>query len=165
MANMNIDGLDGLLESFAALADLPDEVVEAMLDAEAAVVLPAERAEAEKLGMYDGYDHHGNFRDTSEINSLPGQTKSYSTGELARSLKTGKLKIVKGKRTKSIYFSGTRKRGKTRTRNAEIAFLNEFGTRTINARHFVRIAVQKSADSAVTAAAKVMDEFLEKNNL
>lgn len=165
MAGIVSNGLDELMTDLESVADLPDEVVEAMLDAEADIVLPAESAEAEKLGMYDGYDTHGNFRETSGTNSLPGQTRSYSTGELARSLKKGKLKTKGGKRTKSIYFSGSRKRGKTRTKNAEIAFLNEFGTRTINARHFIWTAIQKVADPATAAAAAVLDDFLKSKNL
>lgn len=165
MANFSIDGLDELMLGFDAISDLPDDVADEMLDAEADIVLPAQRSEAEKLGMYSGYDTHNNSRDTSATNFLPGQTESYSTGDLARSIRKGKTKIKDGKRSKSIYFSGSRRRGKTRIKNSEIAFFNEFGTRTINARNFVWVANEKSADAAVEAAAKVYDKYLKSKNL
>lgn len=165
MANLKLDGFDHLSESLTALENLPDEVAEAMLDAEADVVLEAQRREAAKLGMYAGDTTHNNFRETSATNTLPGQTRSYSTGELARSLKKGKTKQKNGTRAKHIYFSGKRKRGKTTTTNSEIAFLNEYGSRTINARNFVRTANEKAADEAVEAAEAVYDTFLKSQNL
>lgn len=165
MAKLYSDDWAGLMLSLEEIAELPDDVAEEMLDAEAEIVLAAQRSEAEKLGKYSGYDTHNNTRDTSPTNSLPGQTRSYSTGELARSIKKGKMQVKGGKRSKRIYFSGSRKRGKTRTKNSEIAFLNEFGSRTINARNFIRVANEKSADAAVEAAAKVHDAFLKSKNL
>ncbi len=165
MAKLDLGDWDGLMLDLEEIADLPDDVAEEMLDAEADIVLAAQRSEAEKLGMYTGYDTHNNTRDTSPTNSLPGQTRKYSTGDLAKSIKKGKMQVDGGKRSRHIYFSGSRKRGKTRTKNSEIAFFNEFGTRTINARNFIRVANEKSAGAAVQAAAKVYDKFLKSKNL
>lgn len=165
MARLYSDSWNGFMQDMENIAGIPDDVAEEMLDAEAGIVLAAQRSEAEKLGMYTGYDTHNNTRDTSPTNSLPGQTRNYSTGELARSIRKGKMQVKDGKRSKRIYFSGSRKRGKTRTKNSEIAFLNEFGSRTINARNFIWVANEKAADAAVEAAAKVHDKFLKDNNL
>ena len=61
--------------------------------------------------------------------------------------------------------TGTRKRGKTVTRNAEIAFLNEFGTKTIQARGFIRAANEKCADDYTAAQAAVYNRWLESKDL
>lgn len=165
MAQLSFSGIDDLMLSLSDIAELPDAVADEMLEAEAQIVAEATREEAAKLGMYEGYDTHNNERHTSLTNQLPGQVRSYSTGELAKSVKVGKMKIVKGVRQKSIYFAGSRKRGKTVTRNAEIAFLNEFGTRTINQRNFVLLANQKAGGRAEKAAEKVYDKFLRSKGL
>lgn len=165
MAQLSFSGLDELMLSMQEVANIPPEIQAEMLDAEAQIVAEAVRSEAARLGMYEGYDTSGNTRETSETNSLPGQTKSYSTGELARSVKISKVKVVKGMRQTYIYFSGSRKRGKKRIRNAEIAFFNEYGSRTINARNFVWVANQKSEASAAEAASAVYNRWLESKGL
>ena len=165
MAKMSVNGLDDLMLSLEEIAEIPEDVVAAMLDAEAEIVAPEIRKEAAKLGMYSGYDTHGNSRDTTPDNTLLGQERSYSTGELARSVKVGKMKTKNAQRQKYIYFSGSRKRGKSRVKNSEIAFLNEYGTRTINARNFIWVAIERVKDQAVKASAKVYDEFLKSKNL
>lgn len=164
MAQLSFSGLDELMLSMREIAEIPDEVQDEMLEAEAQIVAEAIRGEAAKLGI--GYDaKNENERHTSETNKLPGQTQNYATGGLARSVKVGKVKAVKGQRQKYIYFAGSRKRGKTRTRNAEIAFLNEYGTRTINARGFVKAAHKKVEAAAVQAAAAVYNRWLESKGL
>lgn len=140
MANMEVDGLDRLLEDFSAIADLPDEVAEAMLDAEAKIVEDAQVYTGMKKGVY-------------------------RTGETLMAVARGKMKRAKdGSRAKHVYPRGKNSRG---IRNAEVAFINEYGApnRDIPARQFIREANESAADPAVEAAAKVMDEFLEKNNL
>lgn len=170
MAKFSFSRMDGLLLDMQELAELPVEVLDEMLLAQAGVVASAQREEAKKLGMYRTASNHNNTRDQwskakRRRNYLPGQRKSYSTGALARSVKVAKPKEQKGVRAVSIYFAGTRKRGKTRTKNSEIAFLNEFGTRTINQRNFVRTANQRTAQEATQAAMDVYDRWLKSKNL
>ena len=43
MGRLTVNGLDALSDDFAALARLPDSVVEGILEAEAGVILPAQR--------------------------------------------------------------------------------------------------------------------------
>ena len=64
-----------------------------------------------------------------------------------------------------VTFSGTRRRGNTTTRNAEIAFVNEYGTRTQAGRPFIRQANEESAKRTTEAAAAVYDRFLQSKNL
>lgn len=169
MANIDFHGLDELRLSIQQVAELPDEVVDEMLNAAADITVEAQRAEAEKLGMYAGRTTHNNTRDTSATNFLRGQAKSYSTGATARSIKKGKVKTnAYGTRVLYITPTGSRTRGKKnpkKIRNAEIAFLNEYGTRTINARGFIRKANELSAAEATAAQAAVYDRFLKSKNL
>lgn len=167
MAEFSFKGLDEVSMSLRRFAELPESVKDEMLEAQADVVLQAQRREAEELGRYSRYGtEDGNFRNTSKTNHLPGQIHSYSTGDTAKSLKKAKPKNFKGLKTIRIYFAGSRRRGKkTITKNSEIAFLNEFGTRTINARHFIWVANQESEKATTQAAKAVLDKWTKLNNL
>lgn len=165
MAGFSVNGLDDLILSMEEVAGMPDDVQNDMLNAQADIVLKAQKAEAEKLGMYSGYNTHNNSRDTSATNTLSGQSRSHSTGGLARSLKKSSPKKTSAGRSVKIYFAGSRSRGNTTTTNTEIAFLNEFGTRNINARRFIWTANEKSAQAAVDASAQVYNEWLKSKNL
>ncbi len=152
MAEINFKGLDEVTLSMQEVADLPDEVIDEMLNAGADVVARAQREEALKLGKLGGYRNDG-------------QTIDWSTGETARSIKKGKVKIKDGKRILYVTPTGSRSRGNTTVRNAEIAFLNEYGTKTIHARNFLYIANEKCAAETTAAQAAVYDKFLESKNL
>lgn len=150
MAKVEFKGIDEISLSFKELEELPDEVIDAMLNARADVVVDAQRAEARKLGK--------EYRNRK-------QKKDYSKGLTARSIQKGKVKIKDGKRVLYITPVGSRRRGKTVTSNAEIAFLNEFGTKTIQARNFLRKANEQSADAAVAAEFEVYSRWLESRGL
>lgn len=150
MAKVEFKGIDEVELSFKELAALPDELIDKMLNARADVIVEAQRAEARKLGK--------EYRNK-------GQAKDYSTGLTARSIQKGKVKVKNGQRVLYITPVGSRKRGKTVTRNAEIAFLNEFGTKTIQARNFLRKANEQSADAATAAEFEVYSRYLEEKGL
>ena len=143
MAKVEFSGIDQLELSFAEVAKLPDEVVDAMLDARADVVVAAQRQAAERM--------------------LRGP---YDTGETARSIKKGKPKLRDGQRVLYVTPTGSRKRGKAKAvRNAEIAFINEYGTRKIPARNFIRTANESCADAATAAEFEVYSRYLEEKGL
>lgn len=150
MAKVEFKGIDEVELSFKELAALPDELIDEMLNARADVIVEAQRAEARKLGK--------EYRNK-------GQAKDYSTGLTARSIQKGKVKVKDGQRVLYITPVGSRKRGKTVTRNAEISFENEFGTRTIQARNFLRKANEQSADAATAAEFEVYSRYLEEKGL
>lgn len=153
MPKVEFKGLDEILLSMQEVAALPEEVIDEMLNARADVVVAAQQAEARKLG--------------SEYRNKK-QKKSYATGTTAISSKKGKIKVKDGTRMLYVTPAGSRTRGKkkkTTTRNAEIAFLNEFGTRTINARNFIRTANERSAEAATAAELAVYDRFLGEKGL
>lgn len=137
-----MNGLDALADDFAALARLPDKVVEDILDAEAEVITAAQREEIEK--QWRG---------------------PHSLGISAKSIKKGKVKKDKDGRSVSIYPQGTRKRGGQTTRNAEIAFINEYGKRGQPARPAIATANKKKEKEAIDAGERVYNQFLDSRNL
>lgn len=143
MARFEVRGFGDLIADIASLAKLPEEAMDDMLHAEADVVEPAIKAKAEAYGVKD-------------------------TGMTVESIKRGKAKKSPDGRTMLISPQGTRKRGNTEVRNAEIAFINEYGRGTDKqiqpARPFMRDAVAESEDEAVEAAQKVYDEYLKSKN-
>lgn len=138
LAEFGVSGLDDLILSLQDVAQLPEDVQDEMLNAQADVVLRAQQAEAQAIK---------------------------DTGQTARSLKKGKPKTKKGVRSISITFSGSRKRGNTVTRNAEIAFINEYGKHGVPARNFIRKANDQSAVASTQAAAAVYDKYLQSKEL
>ena len=79
-----------------------------------------------------------------------------------------KIKPAKAKKTETggeqrITFSGTRSRHKTRTRNAEIAFINEYGKRGQKARPFIGTAMTQNEDKINAPAETVIGDWIESN--
>ena len=140
MADLSYQGLDELILDMQAVAELPDEVVDEMLNAQADIVVQAQQEQGRAMGVAD-------------------------TGLTLRSIKKGKVKVKKGVRVLYITPTGTRGRGAKRIRNAEIAFVNEYGKKGQKARPFIRLANEKSAQAATQAAADVYDRFLQSKNL
>ena len=140
MAELSTQGLDGLIDDMTALMELPDETVLEMLTAEAEVVAAAQQSEAQSMGVY-------------------------ATGKTAGSISYDKKLKVKGA-SRAIYVSpkGTRSDGNKR-RNAEVAFVNEYGKAGQPARPFINTANEKSADAAVESAAGVYDNNLKSKHL
>ena len=142
MAKVEMDGLGELTLSLKEIADLPDAVIDEMLNAQADIAAAAQQEEATRM--------------------LVGP---YATGTTAMTVRKGKVKIKNGQRVIYVTPTGTRKRGKTVTRNAEIAFLNEYGTRKIPARPFIRTANERTAVEQEKAAMKIYDDYLKSKGL
>lgn len=137
MGSFTVNGIDALSDDLAALAALPDSVIEAILDAEADVILPAQRETARSMGVY-------------------------KSGMTAGSIKKGKVKKTATGKTLTVAPQGKNARG---DRNAEVAFINEYGKEGQPARPFIRTANERAEPKAVEAGEKVYHEFLDRNNL
>lgn len=144
MAQLTLNGLDSLIEDLGALAGLPDGVADEILEAEADVIVQAQREEIRRLWA-----------------------GPYSKGISAKSVEKGKAKKNKTGRSITVSPKGSRKRGQGSVRNAEIAFYNEYGVpgRKIAARPAIAIANAKAEETAVEAGAKVFDAYLDSKNL
>lgn len=144
MAQLEVDGLNGLLEDLEALAGLPDSVADGILEAEADVIVQAQR---EEIGR---------------------QWKGpYSEGISAGAVKKGKVKEGRAGRSITVSPQGSRKRGGKSARNAEIAFINEYGApgRGIAARPAIAAANAKAEEAAVEAGERVFNAYLDSKNL
>ncbi len=124
--------------------EIPVDIIDAMLEAEADIIEPAVRKNAKE--------------------KLKGK---YATGKVAESLRRKRPEWDSdGQRIIRLTFDGTRKdeyhtKGE---RNAAIAFLNEYGTREDEARSFIKEAMDESEDKAVEAAMKVYDAWSERES-
>lgn len=144
MAEFGCTGLDGLILSLQEIAEIPEDVQDQILNAQADVVAEAQRRKIRAYGIYDG---------TSPVH-------------VANSVKKGKVKLNKGQRVLYVSPTGTRTRGKgKKTRNAEILFVNEFGKRGQKARPAVADANEESAEETTQAGFRVYDEWLKSKDL
>lgn len=132
-----MEGLAEVEKLFGSLENIPDDVQEEMLRQGAAVLEEEQRKQARAFRVQD-------------------------TGLLIRKIKTGKIKRLKDG-SKAIYITptGTRTRGKTKTRNAEIAFIAEYGKKSQKARPFLATAMIRAEDAIIAAEDKVYGEYLE----
>ena len=137
MGKLTVNGFDALIADLAALASLPDSVTEEILGAEADIVVEAQRSTAQSMGVYD-------------------------TGMTAGSIKKGKVKKSASGKSITVSPQGTNSRG---DRNAEVAFINEYGKRGQTARPFIRKANETAEPKAVEAGEKVYHDFLDRNNI
>jgi len=148
MASMTVIGLDELIPDFAALAELPDSVIDDMLLAKADVIEKAQQNAARTM--------------------LGG---AYYTGTTAGSIKRGKSKKTADGRVIEIKPEGSRsdnvRKGykKSTRRNAEVAFINEFGKKGQPARPFIDKANNAAGDEATAKAEKIYHAFVDSKNL
>ena len=139
MGRLSYHGVETLISAMSDLANLPDSVTDEILGAEAAVIADAQQAEAAKKWV--GH---------------------YATGTTARSIARGKIKKVGLKKTISIFPQGKNVRG---SRNAEVAFINEYGKKGQPARSAIRVATIAKEKEAVEAGEKVYHTYLDSKNL
>lgn len=143
MAEFSCNGLDDLVLSLQEIAEIPAEVQEEMLQAGADVVAQAQREKVKAYGIYDGS----------------------SPKHVADTIKPGKVKLKKGQRVIYVSPTGSRRRGKSVTRNAEILFVNEYGKRGQKARPAIRDANEACAKQMVNAQMTVYDKHLRSKDL
>lgn len=141
MAEFKAIGLDELSLSLQEIAEIPEDIQDEMLQAQGNIVARAQRESAQRYGIQ-------------------------RTGTLIRSIKPGKVKLDKhGSRVLYVTPVGSRVRGGKKTTNAEIAFLNEYGTRGQRARPFMRDANERSAEAATQAAADIYYRWQDSRGL
>lgn len=143
MAEFSCNGLDDLMLSLQEIAAIPEEVQDEMLQAGANVVAQAQREKVKAYGIYDGS----------------------SPRHVADTIKPGRVKLKKGQRVIYVTPTGSRRRGKSVTRNAEILFVNEYGKRGQKARPAIRDANEACAEQMVSAQMAIYDKHLRSKDL
>ena len=134
MATFNQYGLEDLIGSFDKLANIPDGVLDEMLNAGADVIAEKQKAVGKRMGVH-----------------LTGVTLE----SIKKAKKTGG---GKSGRYIDIYPDGRNADG---NRNAEVAFINGFGKKGQDARPFMETANEESAGETTEAAAKVLQDWQE----
>lgn len=149
MAHVEVDGLGTLIDDLEMLQNLPEEMMEDMLNAGADVLVRFQRAEIKQLWS-------GPYSMKISARAIKKDVK----------IRTSKYIGISG-RYINIYPQGTRKRGKKRARNAEIAFINEYGApkRGVEPRPAIGIANEKGGQQAVEAAEQVYHAYLDSKGL
>ncbi len=140
MAKLELEGFSDLDSAFAHIAQIPGPVKEKALQAMANVAAPQIKRSGESMGVREpeGQVH------ILDVIKLSKPKTNDSGGYL------------------DINFSGTRTRGNTKTRNAEIAFVNEYGKRGQEARPFIGTAMNQYAEKIAEAGADVLWDYIER---
>lgn len=132
MALLTTNGLSEFSFTMEELSDLPGSVVEDMLNAEADIVVEAQKRKGRAYGVH-------------------------RTGVTLSSIRKGRIHSTSDEKKIYVTPQGVNDRG---NRNAEVAFVNEYGTSKQAPRPFIRDANEESIDSAVEAAEEVLDAYL-----
>lgn len=140
MADFKVEGLDVAQAQLRQIARAPDEVKGDILRSMADVAAAEQKKTGMEFGIYDADSGGKHLVDTIKVN---------------------KPKLSEDGGTISVTFSGKRKdkKHKTPVRNAEIAFINEYGKRGQAARPFVRTANTRAEERIQKAGQAVWDEW------
>ena len=137
MAQLKISGLDDVILSMKEIAQIPQPIQDKMLNAGADALIPRQKSLAWQMGVRD-------------------------TGRTADSIRKTRVRQGKyGDRVVQVYSQGTRRRSGVTVRNAEIQFLNEYGTKHQAARPFSAEANKQAASVVLEAESAVYDRWLE----
>lgn len=141
MAKLEIDGFDDLNAAFARISEIPPETTTRALSEMAEVAKVKIKAQGEAMAVRDP---------DSQMHILDKIT-------------TTKPKLTGSGGYADVTFSGSRQRGNTKTRNAEIAFVNEYGKRGQPARPFIGTAMTKNEQTIAEAGAEEIVDWFEKD--
>ena len=140
MASLELSGFDDLSDAFRRISEIPFDVTEKALDGMAEVAAAKMKSTGESMGVRDP---------ESNVHILDKITRAK-----AKKTDTGGYE--------NITFSGSRRRDKTSTRNAEIAFVNEYGKTGQQARPFIATALAQFEDQIQDEAEEVIGGWIEK---
>lgn len=141
MARLDIEGMDELNAAFGRIQDVPQSVTGKALNDMAAIAAAAIRRSGESMGVRD----------------------PESSVHILDKITTTKPKFTAAGGYQDITFSGSRRRGSKSTRNAEIAFINEYGKRGQPARPFIGTAMTKNEQTIAEAGAEEVVDWFEKD--
>ncbi len=131
--------------------DIPVDVLDEMLMAKADVIEPEIEHNADVM-------LHGKYWTGGTQKALTRKEPHNWTGKRGN-----------GQRQVALTFKGSRvddyHKAENRTRNAEIAFVNEYGSRTTPPRPFIQTAIDKKADEAYESAENIFREWQKKNDM
>ena len=139
MATLELEGFDDLQDAFRRISEIPFQVTGEALDGMAEVAAAKIKTSGESMGVRDP---------ESDVHILDN-------------IKRNKAKQTKSGGYETITFSGSRTRSGKATRNAEIAFINEYGKRGQRARPFIGTAMKQNEDAILAPAEKIIGDWIE----
>lgn len=140
MGRLELQGFEDLNDAFNRISDIPASVTEDALKAMASVAAAKIRSTGEAMGVRDP-ENNVHILDKIKVN----KPKKTASGGYA-----------------DITFSGTRTRNGRKTRNAEIAFVNEYGKRGQSPRPFIGTAMTRSEQQISAAGEEIVGDWIEK---
>ena len=140
MASFSVSGMDELQAAFGRISDIPWDVTEEALNGMAAVAAVKVKEQGESMGIRD----------------------PESSVHILDTIKPVKAKKDDSGGHQDITFAGKRTRHGKQTRNAEIAFINEFGKDGQPARPFIGNGMAKNDEAITDPGAKVIGDWIEK---
>ncbi len=154
------NGLEECMLFFDDLANIPEDVMLDMLDAEAEIVIEAQKKEIDTLGLVDTAKMRDSITADKKMmrKGLTRYINVYPHGVHHRYSGREKTKAYKRSKHGRTYTYGG---GERKANNAEVAFIHEFGApgRNIPAKQWMRKANEKAAPAAAEAAAEVLHDW------
>lgn len=164
---MYTDGFNELLIDMQTLMEIPDDVVNEMVEAGGTIILEEQKRTLTEMGLVDT----GQLRDSLVLRKKikGGDWTQLGKGPHPRYVLIHPDSTARKKHTRYRLSRRAYKRGK-RTRpiqNNEVGFILEFGApgRGIAATQWMRKANAQAEDAACAAAQAVYDNYLRSKNL
>lgn len=139
MATLDLQGFDDLNEAFNRIANIPPAVTSKALRAMGSVAAKEIKNSGESM----------NIRDPE------------SNVHILDKLKLKEPEITPDGGYADITFEGSRRRGRKSTRNAEIAFINEYGKEGQEARPFMGTAMTKKEEQIAAPGIEIIGDWIE----
>lgn len=168
MAQFNAQGIEGLELSLKEFAEIPDDVVEEMLDAASEVVVAAHKQKIQSLGLVDTGQLMNSIKAHkkagSKSNDFHRYVVVYPTGKHGSYNRKKVTKVYKNSKHGRTYDVGGDVKNVT---NNDVGFVLEYGApkRGIPAYQWMRSANEESADSVAGAEFAVYDKWLKSKGL
>lgn len=168
MAQFNANGIDGLILSMEEFAEIPDDVVERMLEAGGEVVVAAHKRSIQALGLVDTQKLLKSIKARSKVGTKDGVRKRYvlvyPTGKHGTRNRRKVIKTYKRSKHGRTYMVG----GDTvDVTNSEVGFIHEFGApkKGIPAKQWMKKANEACADEMVNAELSIYDAWKKSLDL
>ena len=140
MPKVTLEGIQDLDDAFKRISNWPNSLKEDALKAMASIAAKRIRSTGEAMGVKD----------------------PESSVHILDVIKIKKPEISRSGGYEDITFSGTRTRSGRKTRNAEIAFINEYGKRGQPARPFIGTAMARGEQQITAAGEEIIGDWIEK---
>lgn len=160
MAGFKAEGIDALVEDMLALSEIPEDVLDKMLETSAEIVLRALKNSIKKLGLVD----------TQQLlDSLVAVRKKDKDGKLYYLVYPhgARRDVLTAGKIRRVTIKGRKKSGEAiKMSNNDVGFVLEFGAPRKNkkAYQWMRTALDGCADEVLAAQQRIYDDWLKSKD-